>query len=795
MAARRVVVRWSWRLFRREWRQQLLVLVLLTTTVAGSILGAVAARSLTSASAAEFGSASHFLKISTRDAAQSAAALRALEERFGTIDVIGTRQASVPGSVEAVEYRSQDPEGPYGTPMLAVRAGRYPVGGEVALTRHVADSLQLSIGDHLSLDEVDRPVVGIVENPNDLDDEFALVAPGDPLARSQTILVQASEDQLRALPTEIPVDVIAQRGQDEAATAAVGALSLAVVVAILVCLVAAAGFVVVAQRRLRQLGMLAAIGATERHLRLVVVANGALVGAASAVVGAGLAWVGWIGLSPRLEGVANRRLDRYDVPWWIVAAGMALALVTATAAAWWPGRAVSRVPVTSALSARPPKPRPVHRSALAAAVLVAAGFASLAVGLDVVADEANVVLILPGMAALVVGVLLISPSAIRTLAPLARRSPIAIRLALRDLARHQARSGVALAAITLALGIAVTTVVVAAAGEYGPSEGNLSDRQVLVRFGGAEPFIPDLTAAAIATRQQAVDELAARLDATVIPLQAATSTSALETHDGVAYHPAVVLGRPVGDVTRDIGILYVATPELAHHLGIDLATIDPATDVITPQTGEVEFANTRQHEDPPVTEPFDGPGYSDAPTSLLTPAALERHGWEAIPVGWFLETTAPLAAAQIAAARASADDAGLTIETRDEQASLTSIRTWATVAGMSLALAILAMTVGLIRGEASSEVRTLAATGATSRTRRAIVAATAGALALLGVVIGTAGAYLALIASYLEDLHPLLRSIPTLHLLVTAVGVPSLAAGTGWLLAGREPPLVRAVVE
>ena len=29
MAARRAVVRWSWRLFRREWRQQLLVLVLL----------------------------------------------------------------------------------------------------------------------------------------------------------------------------------------------------------------------------------------------------------------------------------------------------------------------------------------------------------------------------------------------------------------------------------------------------------------------------------------------------------------------------------------------------------------------------------------------------------------------------------------------------------------------------------------------------------------------------------------------------------------------------------------------
>jgi putative ABC transport system permease protein len=65
-------------------------------------------------------------------------------------------------------------------------------------------------------------------------------------------------------------------------------LGLATVVLLLVALIAAAGFVVVAQRRLRQLGMLAAIGATQRHLRLVLLANGATVGAIAAV--AGTAW-------------------------------------------------------------------------------------------------------------------------------------------------------------------------------------------------------------------------------------------------------------------------------------------------------------------------------------------------------------------------------------------------------------------------------------------------------------------------------------------------------------------------
>jgi hypothetical protein len=43
-------------------------------------------------------------------------------------------------------------------------------------------------------------------------------------------------------------------------------------------LVSAAGFSVMAQRRLRALRMLSAIGATERNLRVVMIAGGAAVG-------------------------------------------------------------------------------------------------------------------------------------------------------------------------------------------------------------------------------------------------------------------------------------------------------------------------------------------------------------------------------------------------------------------------------------------------------------------------------------------------------------------------------------
>jgi putative ABC transport system permease protein len=67
--------------------------------------------------------------------------------------------------------------------------------------------------------------------------------------------------------------------------------------------------------------------------------------------------------------------------------------------------------------------------------------------------------------------------------------------------------------------------------------------------------------------------------------------------------------------------------------------------------------------------------------------------------------------------------------------------------------------------------------------------ATAGALALLGALLGTPGAYLALIAwhrSHLSALgHP-----PFANLTAIIVGLPLVATAAGWLLAGHEPTAI-----
>jgi putative ABC transport system permease protein len=106
-----------------------------------------------------------------------------------------------------------------------------------------------------------------------------------------------------------------------------------------------------------------------------------------------------------------------------------------------------------------------------------------------------------------------------------------------------------------------------------------------------------------------------------------------------------------------------------------------------------------------------------------------------------------------------------------------------------MALGILAMTVGLIRSETARDLRTLTATGARRRTRRALTAATAGALALSGAIIGTACAYLAVLAWYYREAH-WLGQPPVRNLAAILIGLPLVAYVGGWLLAGREAPAI-----
>jgi putative ABC transport system permease protein len=815
LAARRAVIRWAGRMFRREWRQQVLVVTLLTVAVAAAVGGITTVYNTSPADNAEFGSADHLLRFDGGDPRRLEAGLAAAEKTFARTEVIGHRSLVVPGGVETVDFRAQDPGGAYGSGLLAVRRGSYPVGpSQVAVTDGVAELLRLEIGSTLALDGRRRTVVGIVENPRKLSDEFALVSPSSAGAPDHaTVLLDTSDESISSFIRHSPGSAFTgSEGRPNDRTADTLAMfSVATVFLLLASLIAAAGFAAVAQRRLRQLGMLAAIGATQKHLRLVLMANGGIVGAIAAVCGtiAGLAL--WVAVAPTLESAAGHRIDRLSLPWGLIVAAVALAVFAATAAAWWPGRTVARIPVMLALSGRPPRPRPARHAAIAAAALIAIGIGCLALS-----DRDRPPLIIAGIVAAIVGTLLLGPPAIRSFSGVAGRLSIAPRLALRDLARYQARSGAALAAVTLALGIAATIVIIASAehAKEAAQPPNLSDRQIRVYMSPpGVPGDPAIEAVAQVKRLTArVSQLAAGLDqATVIPVRKAfqPGEAALVVAD-TRIRPTIDLARRVEPrMWRPESPLYVATPAVLRSVGIDPAAVDPDTDFLADPsvpTDELSFPPSRPRGDETAVtnvqrvdtgrrlfgNPWGDWAAGQRPT-FITLGGLRRHGWKQTPAGWLVESRRPLTSDQIADARALAADAGLTVEVRRQAASHATAMAIATAAGALLALGILALTVGLIRSESAGDLRTLTATGATSRSRRTLTATTAGALALLGALLGVAGAYVVLTATYHDDLA-YLSDVPILYLALAVIGVPLAATAAGWLLAGREPAAIARTV-
>ncbi len=792
-AGRRVLTRWARRLLRREWRQQILVLALLALTVGAASFGVPAAYNVASLPGPQFGSAGYLLQFAGASQKAMTADIAAARKAFGSIQVIGRQFVPVPGSTQDVEYRALSPDGPYSGPMLALVQGHYPSGaGQVAVTSGVAQTLQVHIGSVLSLPGHHQRVTGIVENPSDLNDQFALVPPSAAgPAQAMTVLLDASPAAFSAFRDTFRGQLVWQaRGASTQAAVAAGALGAVTVLMVLVCLVAAAAFAVIAARRQRQLGMLAAIGATRKQLRMVMVAGGALAGVIAAVTGAVIGLAAWFAAAPHLQASAGHRIDRFAVPWHLVVLAMLLAILTAAGAAWWPARAASRVPVASALSARPLKPRPAHRTAIIGALLIMLALACLAL-----ANQTSGPLIIFGALAMALGISLISPLSIRALTAAGRRAPVAVRLALRDLARYQARSAAALAAISLALGIAVAIMINSAAATNAANAGNLPGNQMLIWIGqlGDNQLVPIRTHAELTALSAAVHQIAGSLGgATVTPLDMPVNPASKPQPGG--QQPVVSLNASAGQAAGRNGVyhsaaLYVATPAVLRLLGINPATIGPATSILTAWAGQDVLTTITTITDATNVQRIHVPGYSSEPTSLITMNGLRREHWTQIQSGWMVESARPLQAVQITAARDLAARSGLVIESRNTQASLATIRTVATAAGALIALGVLAMAVGLIRAEAAGDVRTLTAIGATSATRRALTATTAGSLALLGALPGSGAAYLALAAGYRGNITVLSR-VPVLDLAIAIAGVPAAAALAGWVLAGRKPPPV-----
>ena len=177
--------------------------------------------------------------------------------------------------------------------------------------------------------------------------------------------------------------------------------------------------------------------------------------------------------------------------------------------------------------------------------------------------------------------------------------------------------------------------------------------------------------------------------------------------------------------------------------------------------------------------------YSSVPGALITEHGVETAAGQLAPAGWLIESSSPITDAQLSAAREMAAASGLSIESRDTQAGLATLRSAAAAVGIAVALAILAMTIGLIRAETAGDVRTLTAVGASSRTRRRVTAATPAPSPSWRSSSARPSAYAAVFAGYTPETGAA-RNIPVTHLVIVAVGFP-LRRSCGVLAARRTP--------
>jgi putative ABC transport system permease protein len=661
-----------------------------------------------------------------------------------------------------------------------------------------------------------------VQNPQSLLDEFALVPPGQVThPTSVDVLFDAPGVNPGRIGSNVSTPGSLTNNPINPDTIV---LALATVGMLLIALVSVGGFTVLAQRRLRALGMLESMGATDRNVRLVLRANGVIVGAVGALMGFALGLAAWLAYRPHNEQSAHHVISMFALPWTVIAVAMVLAVVAAFLAAGHPARAITRVPVVSALAGRPAPPRQIHRSFVPGVIALVIGFFMFSA--SGAAGSSGVIWLIPGFIALIAGIILVSPFFLALLARVGRKAPIAVRLALRDLSRYRARSGSALSAISVGVLIAVVICAVAVARysnvfDYvGP---NLASNELAVWSpngqNGNNPNPSAPTLQAIESQEASVHSIASTVGATdVVEL------------DNPA--PSVGLQNPSGSGRQWDGQIYVATPVLLRAYGINPSSIPSNVDVLSSRPGlsgsgvQLTYGggsgkgggqlvgpgpgagggggpgpgNTNTCSSggciahPVVLEESQLPTGTDAPNTLITENALRRlHlASQSSLDGWIVQANSPITSAQILNAQAVAATSNLSVESKNDAPTSAEIVNGATVFAIALALGILAMSIGLIRSETASELRTLTATGASSRTRRSLTAVTAGGLAFLGALLGTVAAYVGLAgffrSSALEGgLSDIIDHIPWDNLFLIVIAMPVLAAIVGWVLAGRNP--------
>lgn len=217
-----------------------------------------------------------------------------------------------------------------------------------------------------------------------------------------------------------------------------------------VAFIAGAAFATGTRRRLREIGLLGANGASTKHVRSTVVGEGLVIGLLGGLAGSVLALVLVVFGRSTIQQFVARRIDEFPFSPMDIAGPILVAVVACAIAAWVPARTASGVPTLTALQGRMPVGRPKRWVIPVGLGMGAFGVLLLGVGIAGGSGGSAAVGVI-GAILMIGGAALLAGPLVAWISKHAERFPITPRIVLRDSGRQRGRAAAAVAATMVIL--------------------------------------------------------------------------------------------------------------------------------------------------------------------------------------------------------------------------------------------------------------------------------------------------------------------------------------------------------
>ena len=781
------LLRWGWRSVLRERRQYALMSLTLAVVAAVIALAGMALWHATRPVEGATGSAKAELDVEPTAARSIDDVVRAAKRQFSGLDVSYRGTLKTPGVDGDFRPSDRDLRGVLGGDPFEVLAGRYPRReGEVALTPGAARALReanprVGVGTPLATRTGELRVVGLVRDPGNYDSQAAYVAPGTiekPV--SAVLAIDAPEAEIFAFAGRQGIRGFGSVGGQAFSPLAVYALGGATSALVLTVLLSSLGYVISAQRRLREFGLLGAVGATRRQVRFAVLASALCVGVAGAALGTLAGFLLSVSAPEALAALLRHDVESDPRQWLVLPLVFVVVVMASVAGALQPARAIGRIPAADALSARRPRRQPSR--ALPAVGLALVLSAAILLAWAVGGQRIAVAWLAPVV--LLVGLCLLAPTLARAAAAIAARGAFVVRFAARDLARQRQRTAVSLAALTAILALPMTLFTVIgsanAAREQQPPE--LPSNALILRE-AASAEAGQILHRREQPRQEAQAALSrikallpeARIAPVRVPVDPAQPLNTSDLGAGIPAYESMLLDyKGPRDKARAQHPAWIASPQL---LGAwaqpSLAAGDPDALSVSGETvklGSIRKAGAQALD----TGALDVPEALDIAPIWLNPSAVERLGLTAKVCCWMV-VSAQAIPDELKPKLADAAGSQYVVSLPKEDPAPPPLRAYVLAVGLPVSLVLVLLALAAGRAEGARELRLLRAIGASRAAVRGIAASQTAVLSLAAGAAAACTAYFAWITWATTSLQVQPFVIPV-ELVALLLGLPILAA-------------------